>query len=228
MDHLSSAGRQPEFVRVVPAEVAKYGSNAAIVLAHIRFRCDGDGWWRVSLSDFGREVGLSVKAVRTALAVLANVVEATHLSHGEDRTLAYRLAGRQAADQPFAAEGTWSQAADQPFAAEGTTICPTGHDHLPPGANALLIENLEKGGEENPAPPTCPRHPNGPDHDEKCRACMRWRKWLEAHHLTDDEEYRRKRREARAIQDNCKICGGDGWDGSERCECTMALRRLRR
>jgi hypothetical protein len=225
MDHLSSAGRQPEFVRVTPAEVAKYGGNTAIVLAHIMFR-SADGWWRVSLTNLGREVGMSQKVIRKALEALADVVVARHFPPWEDQTLAYRL---QASDQPVAPQGRVSQASDQPVAPQGIAPCPTGHGTVPQRASVLLIENVEKGGEEKPGPPACSRHPNGPDHDEACLACMRWRKWLEARQVTDEEEHRRKRREARAIQDNCKVCGGTGWERpDQRCECTTALRSLRR
>jgi hypothetical protein len=33
--------------------------------------------------------------------------------------------------------------------------------------------------EETPSPPRCKAHPDGPDHDQPCRACGRWRKHLE-------------------------------------------------
>jgi hypothetical protein len=135
---------RPQHVKVVPAEVERYGGNAAIVLAHIRYRCESDGpgrieadddrrWWRVSLADLAHELGMSQKAIRTALRRLSNVVVANHFPPLEDQTLAYRV---HAPDQSIAARGTVSNTSDQSplgawdHAARGTAPCPQGHLHL--------------------------------------------------------------------------------------------------
>lgn len=99
------------FVDVATCEVKRYGVPAAIVLAHIRFRCESDGpgrvvhdgarWWQAAHRDIGREVGLSAKAVRTALNALGGAVAVRHLP-GEPnwyRAEAYRAArGEPTAD----------------------------------------------------------------------------------------------------------------------------------
>jgi hypothetical protein len=130
MDHLSSAGRQPEFVRYIPAEAERFGAAAAIVLAHIRFRCDGDGWWRVSVVDLAYELGLSVQTVRTALEKrLAGVVMAQRFAGTDDTTKAYRLA----ADLPFVSS-------NKPQDAEAPVCCQQ-QDPLLAATNAPLLEN---------------------------------------------------------------------------------------
>jgi hypothetical protein len=142
---------RPQHVKVVPAEVERYGGNAAIVLAHIRYRCESDGpgrieadddrrWWRVSLADLAHELGMSQKAIRTALRRLSNVVVANHFPPLEDQTLAYRV---HAPDQSIAARGTVSNTSDQPVAARGMGPCRQGHGTVPAGASAPYIETLE-------------------------------------------------------------------------------------
>jgi hypothetical protein len=115
--------RQPQFIRVLPDEVALYGAAAAIVVAQIRFRTqyecqgrvqvDGAYWWRVSQTDLGREVGLSRQQVRSALEALGDVVAAKHLERSDDRTWAYRVAADDnPADQPLVES---NQPADLPL-----------------------------------------------------------------------------------------------------------------
>jgi hypothetical protein len=98
---------KPPFVRVVPDEVERFGAPAAIVLAHIRYRCESDGpdrfevdglrWWRVSTVDLGSEIGLSRQTVRTALRTLNQVVSANAFTRWDadartiDQTRAYRV-----------------------------------------------------------------------------------------------------------------------------------------
>lgn len=98
-------GTRPPFIRVVPGEVERHGLAAAVVLAHIRFRCETDGppglvyveidgsrWWLVSRRELGHEVGLSADAVKRALAKLGSVVaSANNPDDYEDRKLAYRV-----------------------------------------------------------------------------------------------------------------------------------------
>jgi hypothetical protein len=98
---------RPPFIRTLPDEVERYGAPAALVLAHIRYRCDSDGpdrfevdgvrWWRVSHVDLGSEVGLSRQTVRTALRALNQVVSANTFPRWNaeartiDQTRAYRV-----------------------------------------------------------------------------------------------------------------------------------------
>jgi hypothetical protein len=79
---------RPPFIRVLPAEVEEHGARGAILLAHIRYRCLSDGsgrvehdgvyWWRISQAELGREIGLSVQNVKTALKTLRDAVVAMH------------------------------------------------------------------------------------------------------------------------------------------------------
>lgn len=155
---------RPPFIRVLPDEAERYGPAAAIVLAHIRFRCESEGpgridrdglrWWRVSRHNLGREVGLSVKVVRKALDGLSGVVAAKHFAPLSDQSLAYRPVvdddalncqkpRRASAHQPEAPQGT-----DR--APMGISKSPAGHGTEPHRASALPIRELEEeqeGGE---------------------------------------------------------------------------------
>jgi hypothetical protein len=111
--------RPPPFVRVLPDEVLRYGAPAAIVLAHIRYRCESEGedrftvdglrFWRVSHVDLGSEVGLSRQSVRTALSALIGIVSAKTFPQWDadartvDQTRAYSV---------LTSEGLESTAAD--------------------------------------------------------------------------------------------------------------------
>jgi hypothetical protein len=108
---VGGAKRRPQFIRVLPDEVALHGPHAAIVLAHIRFRCQADGpgrvqadgvwWWRVSLVDMAEETGLSVRGVRTALKTLGDAVAAKHFKPLSNQSRAYRVTAHQnGADLP--------------------------------------------------------------------------------------------------------------------------------
>lgn len=93
---------RPPFTRVLPDETELYGAVAAIVLAHIRFRCESDGpgryerggfrWWRTSYGEIGRELGLSPSQVERAMTKLANSVAVAHHPPLEDQTRSYRPA----------------------------------------------------------------------------------------------------------------------------------------
>lgn len=95
---------RPEFTRVLPDETERYGPAAAIVLAHIRFRCESDGpgryeragfrWWRTSHTSLGEEVGLSRKQVLAAVEklALANSLVVEHHPPLEDQSRSYRPA----------------------------------------------------------------------------------------------------------------------------------------
>ena len=89
----------PPFIQVVVAEIHTYGPAAAIVLAHIRYRCHTEGpgrihraghrWWRVSQKDLSIEVGLSIKTVRKSLKDLQrSAIRANHFAPFNDQSLA--------------------------------------------------------------------------------------------------------------------------------------------
>lgn len=139
---------RPPFFKVVPEEVERYGPAAAIVLAHIRYRCESDGpgrsvidgerWWRVSVADLAAEVGLSVQPVRTALKALAGTVVAKRFS-SDDTTKAYRLA----------LDGAECQPPDLPFVSSNKpqdgrpAVCYQQQGPLLAATNAPPIETLE-------------------------------------------------------------------------------------
>ncbi|WP_236975245.1 MULTISPECIES: hypothetical protein [Mycobacterium] len=103
----------------MPDEVERYGAAAALVLAHIRYRCESNGpgrvtvagvrWWRVSYSEFGSEVGLSGSAIRRALERLANSIEVAEHPPREDRRRSYKIASDQTeyeSDKPASCHNT--------------------------------------------------------------------------------------------------------------------------
>lgn len=92
--------RRPKFMQKTPDDNERYGPAAADVLAHIRYRCgsdapdcivvDGLRWWRVSMADLGHEIGLSRRAVQTALDRLGDAVVAEHFKPLANPSRAYR------------------------------------------------------------------------------------------------------------------------------------------
>lgn len=178
-----------EFIRVVPSEVEQHGPAAAIVLAHIRFRCASDGpgriqreghrWWRVTQTDLGREVGLTRKAVMAALQALGEAVSAKHFPPLANQSRAYRLVESadaltsqcpdlDRADQPVSGFG-------QPESEIGLSSVRNGTDPCPDSDTALPIENLEKEGEAAGSrqaaapPPSSKQSANGkPTYHPRC------------------------------------------------------------
>jgi len=219
---------KPPFIRVVPSEVDQFGPAAAIVLAHIRYRCEADGpmriqrdghmWWRVSRSVIGREVGLSLKVVRKALQDLGGAVAAKHFPPQEDRSLAYRVileSDALTSQKPHRAN------ADQPEAPRGQPIGPTGPTPEPRRASALSIETLETGREAvadghppvspsaaNSEPPRfCPKHMPDGTH-LPCTACGRCRE----HHDAWTRNNEQRRAAIREAIDACPDCDQYGRD----------------
>jgi hypothetical protein len=93
---------------------------------------------------------------------------------------------------------------------------------------------LKGGGEESqvnltadsPRPPTCPKHPDGPNHDENCWRCGQVRKWHQQQAADQAERQRESRRAAKAVIEACTICDGTGWvdtndesDSVRKCLC---------
>lgn len=151
----------PEFIRTIPEEVEQYGPAAALVLAHIRFRCASDGpgrvvrdghrWWHISHQDLGQEVGMSAKAVRGALKALRATISATHYPPLSNQSRHYRVVegsesvtcqktDRADADQPVDRTGI-------PDAPEGNSSRPNGHLQMPHRASVLLTGEVKKEGE---------------------------------------------------------------------------------
>lgn len=74
-----------------------------------------------------------------------------------------------------------------------------------------LHGSLKEAGDESPQPPTCLRHPDGPDHDHNCRACKRVREWRENQQTNDRERQRQQNRSRRAAIDACTLgCDDNG------------------
>ncbi|SKD92106.1 Uncharacterised protein [Mycobacteroides abscessus subsp. abscessus] len=156
----------PPFVRVVPHEVAKYGAAAALVLAHVRWRCETDGpgrmvvdahrWWRVSHRNLGREVGLSQKSVKTAIAALGDALSAKHFPPLEDQSRAYRVADDS---ESLTGQKSIQARSDLPEAQTGqhpshlgSVPSLNGPGTEPERASALPIETLETNEEGGDRP----------------------------------------------------------------------------
>ena len=151
---------RPPFIRVLPAEVERYGPHAAIVLAHIRFRCESDGpgrvtadgvrWWRVPLVDMAGEMGLSVRGVRTALTALGDAVAAKHFKPLSNQSRAYRVTTHQnGADLPVVETDNWN---DQPeceidnsHVEIDSCTSQNRHLHMSKSTSVLPIKELKKG-----------------------------------------------------------------------------------
>ena len=93
---------EPDFIMSVPAEVRKYGANAALVLAVVRYATSLDGarngrvrigavtWWFASHKEIGSAVGLNHDQVRRAVTKLEaeDALLSTEVA-ADDRTRAY-------------------------------------------------------------------------------------------------------------------------------------------
>jgi hypothetical protein len=95
-----------EFVRVVPAEIEKYGFAGATFVAHIRYRCMTDGpgrfvvdgvrWWRVTLAELAAELHVSKDVAQRTMKRLGNAVAAKHFGEPWDQTRAYHVPAHDA------------------------------------------------------------------------------------------------------------------------------------
>lgn len=152
---------RPPFIQVLPDEVERYGAAAAIVLAHIRYRCgslgpgrfehEGSRWWRVSHADMGAELGLTARVVGRALTKLDGVVAANFFPPLEDQTLAYRVAAETAPDNPSnlpvdqTVEGV--NGSDLPVDLTVEVPRPNGRGTSTKRSSAPLYGELGEGGE---------------------------------------------------------------------------------
>jgi Helix-turn-helix domain len=59
-------------------------------------------------------------------------------------------------------------------------------------------------------PPMCPKHPDGPYHDENCRRRKLWREWLEAQPQRAEEARQREAKRRKATIDACNRCDDNG------------------
>lgn len=166
---------RPTFIRTVPDEIERYGFAGAVVLAHIRYRCESDGpdrferdgfrWWRVSRRNLGHEVGASADTVKRALEKLGDaVMSANNSDRPEDQTRAYRPADDS---DPLSCQKAESPRSDLP---EGGIATDPSDIATVPGQNrhrtgaispsAPYIETLEtkerEGGEEDRGAPDEP------------------------------------------------------------------------
>lgn len=144
------------FIRVIPDEVLRFGPAAAIVLAHIRFRCESDGpdrvvhegarWWQVSRRDIGTETGLSSRAIGIALEKLGEHVAAKYLAAEGGRPWAYRVKDDVASRNTFAQGDVTSR--------NTFTAPPLRKRHDPPTKtqSSPISSEVEEGGRS--APPT--------------------------------------------------------------------------
>lgn len=144
----------PEFVRVIPEERGVHGSDGAIVLAHIRYRCQTDGldrflvdgvrWWRVSLADLASELHMSRDVVKRTMKRLGDAVSANHFAWSNDRTLAYHVPPYGGALTSQRAE---SHHRDQP---KGGIAPPSVRIRTTPGADPphIPLSKEVKEGEE--------------------------------------------------------------------------------
>lgn len=152
---------------------------AAIVLAHIRFRCeaggpgiverDGHRWWRVSHHDLGSEIGVTARSVRTALRALDQAVTAKHFPPLANQSLAYRVATNTSA---LTCQSTETSPADLPvdisvMPGDRSVEVPRLNGHLPATerSSAPISEKGEKG--ENAAAHASTAAPPPPPSDQQ-------------------------------------------------------------
>ena len=220
------------FIRVVPKEVEQHGPAAAIVLAHIRYRCDSDGpgridreghrWWRVSHQALGKEIGLSRKAVMAALKLLGDAVPAKHFPPAEDQSRAYRVAlGADA----LTSQSPDSDSPDQPESGSGQPPVPNGTPPSPDPDSALLVKTLKKegrsGGSRPAAAPTpssqlsangkptfhprCSKHIHA-EHPPACVGCKNARIAAEEFAVAEQARADDERRAITHAIDSCPDC----------------------
>ena len=151
------------FIRVIPDEVRRFGPAAAIVLAHIRFRCESDGpdrvvhegarWWQVSRRDIGTETGLSSRAIGIALEKLGEHVAAKYLAAEGGRPRAYRVKDDAASRDTFTQGGTTSRNTfTAPPYVNVTTPLRKRHDPPTKTYSSPISSEVEEEGRS--APPT--------------------------------------------------------------------------
>lgn len=103
-----------------------------------------------------------------------------------------------------------------------------------PTASEKVSENLAEKEKEEGAPilstepaTRCTKHTNHTD-PPLCHGCRKAREANEAWHAGALERKRHERAAARALQDNCTLCGGTGFrevddNAVERCQCKGAV-----
>lgn len=219
----------PEFIRTIPAEVEQYGPAAAIVLAHIRFRCLTDGpdrivhedsrWWLVARRVMGREVGLTVRAVGIALERLGDRVSAKYLAGEGGQPWAYRVNDAETSRNTFSVGGATSSNTFPVGGTEnvGTPIRKRAH---PPTQtqSSPIYEELEEG-ERSAAPPLSGQSANGKPtyhprcakhiHTErppKCGGCGDAREAAKAAATVAEQREADQRARTRAAIDRCRDC----------------------
>ncbi|EFG75183.1 hypothetical protein HMPREF0591_4861 [Mycobacterium parascrofulaceum ATCC BAA-614] len=143
------------FIRVVPEEVGQHGADGAIVLAHIRYRCETDGpgrfvvdgvrWWQVSLAELATELCISRDVVKRTVKRLGKAIAANNFEPDKGRTLAYHVPPRSDALTCERAESP------QPDLRKGESTPPVGRNRPTLGADSPfthLSGELGEGGGE--------------------------------------------------------------------------------
>lgn len=219
----------PEFIRTIPAEVEQYGPAAAIVLAHIRFRCQSEGpdrivhedvlWWQVARRVMGQEVGLTVRAVGIALERLGERVSAKYLAGEGGQPWFYRVNEAETSSNTFSVGGATSRNTYSVGGTENVETPLRKRPHPPTQTQSSPIyEELEEGGRSATAPPSsqsangkqtfhprCPKH----IHDEyppACGGCGQAREASKASAQTAQEREAQRRNQIRDAIDACGDC----------------------
>lgn len=171
---------QPEFLKVLPADVARVGVLGALTIALVRYATalpsekngriliDGLMWWRASHAEIGEALGaLPGDTARRAVGKLCTAGELRSVparAFPGDRALAYRVPDQplretaESVDQPLRESAEWG---DQPFRTSAEPIPHIRRTHSADLRNAPISTELEEGGEGPPsnlAPPTPPKH----------------------------------------------------------------------
>lgn len=220
---------RPTFIRVVPDEIEQHGAAAAILLAHIRFRCQTDGpdrivredgrWWQVARRVMGQEVGLTARAVGIALERLGDRVSAKYLAGEGGQPWAYQVTEAESSSNTFSMGGATSSNALLVGGTENVDTPVRKRRHPSTQTQSSLpSRELEEEGRSAAAPrspqsasrkatyqPRCARH----IHDENpppCGGCGEARDAANVAAEAADKREAKRRDRIRADIDACRNC----------------------
>lgn len=219
----------PEFIRTIPAEVEQYGPAAAIVLAHIRFRCQTEGpdriihegsrWWQVTRRVMGEEAGLTPRAVGIALEKLGERVSAKYLADEGGQPWFYRVNEAATSSNTFSVGGATTSNTFSLGGSENVGTPLRKRAHPPTQTQSSPIYKELEEGERSAAPPPssqsadgkqtfrprCPKH----IHDENppsCHGCGEAREAAKAAAKAAEQRDAAERARIRAAIDGCREC----------------------